>query len=238
MSRPPIKPKRGAVREDELAEFDWLVSTIKPLPPYFERLVSRFPSLTMNGYWEAQAVSPPIATQLRRMGQTIMRIGNREGTWSSTDHEFVDLVLTFELGTFGLMPNHALQAVAEGVRVEAIEALRHGREEDLTADEAFLLTFIRAVIAGQLTDVLWSRMEHRLGSPRGVYEYVYLILHLWLSMRMHQALGNSEISQSDFDDVLRDLREGTAELPPKGSDGSGGHDGDHQAAGAATRERQ
>ena len=91
--------------------------------------------------------------------------------YSHADREFVDEVISADWGYDVVLPLHIPDALASGVRLEAIEALRSGRDDLLTDDERFLATFIRQVESRTLTDESWERMVKRIGL-RGAVEYM------------------------------------------------------------------
>jgi hypothetical protein len=146
-----------------------------------------------------------------QLGVFVRTAGNREDSYSHADREFVDQVLSADLKTNVVQGIHVADAFREGVRIEAIEALRCGREEDLTKDEALLATYIRQVVSGTVDDPTFAAIESRLGS-RGLVEYTGFILWLHWIMRMMQALNTATISDEDVDAIIAELKEsGTAE---------------------------
>ena len=59
---------------------------------------------------------------------------------------------------------HVPDAVAAGVRLEAIEAIRYGHEEDLTEDEQLLARYIRQLVSGTVDDETFAAMSARMGA--------------------------------------------------------------------------
>jgi hypothetical protein len=111
------------------------------------------------------------------------------------------------------MGGHLPDALARGVRLEAIIALREGREEDLTDDERFLAEYIRQVTQGRLTDDSYARMVDRIGT-RGAVEYTIFIMFLTLTMRLIEAT-TARVGPTD-DEIMQELREyrdGTRPIP-------------------------
>jgi hypothetical protein len=100
--------------------------------------------------------------------------------------------------------------LAAGVRMEAIEALRYGHEEDLTEDEQLLARYIRAVVSGTVDDELWEAMVERMGA-RGVVEYSGFILWLGWIKRMMQLLKTSDPPDEEIDALIAGLKEGSIE---------------------------
>ena len=107
----------------------------------------------------------------------------------------------------------ALSAVAApGVRLEAIEALRYGREEELTEDEALLASFIRKVMSGTMDPDTWGRMEGRIGE-RGAVDYASFILFLFTTMRNIQIItAGKEPSDEEVDQLIADIKSGKREV--------------------------
>jgi hypothetical protein len=103
-------------------------------------------------------------------------------------------------------------AIAVGVRPEAIKALRAQREEELTAREQALTAYIRLVVQGAVTDEAYANMETLLG-PRGAVEYTIFIAFLSGSVRIWQALGLEDPPDAEMDELLTRLRREDETLP-------------------------
>lgn len=213
-SRPPAKPRREEIDELELEDYDYVVARFET--GYSE---ATHPRATTRLEYEALLNSPSIAAAFTRLGMAILRSGGVAGSWSHADHEFIDISLSYELGYYGMLAYHTPHAIAAGVRIEAIEALHDGREELLTDDERQQLMFIRDVISGTLSPESWKEMAARLGSTRGVVEYVFFILYLQVHVRLHQALEIPGISREEQAALLRDLRAGAFPVPVAGTAG-------------------
>jgi hypothetical protein len=219
LPRTPRRPSRDEVPADELADYDFVVDRFRD--------VELDQTTTVEDEFDALLASPPLAALLSRFGKSFMKLGGREGTWSFADHEFVDCILSFELGYRGFLAFHAPQAVAEGVRPEALIALRHGDDDALTEDERTSVEFVRAVAAGSVDDALWHRMRERFGSERGVVEYTFFVLFLQLHIRLHQAFDIPQFSEAQMDELLQSLKEGEQELPASIATGSYGSYSDY-----------
>jgi hypothetical protein len=87
------------------------------------------------------------------------------------------------------------------------------REEQLTDDEREQVEFIRAVRDGTVTDELWTRMEARLGSTRGVVEYVCLIGLLMFHVTFCAAVGVPEMEREALAKMLAEFKDGTRPMP-------------------------
>ncbi|HEX3955812.1 MAG TPA: hypothetical protein VHZ03_04180 [Trebonia sp.] len=208
-------PRRNEVAESELADYDWLVAAtahtreVYSAVRQFQDIEEDRPTLM----FDALAISPQISAALKRLGRVLPALKGRERSWAPADHEFIDIVLSLDSGCHGLLMFHLPYAIAEGVRIEAVEALRSGHEDELTADEAQQVDFIRHVCQGTMTDQAWWAMVERIGSERGVVEYTFFISLLLLHVRMRQALDIPSISDEHLDEMLQAIREGAFPLP-------------------------
>jgi alkylhydroperoxidase family enzyme len=156
--------------------------------------------------------SPQFAAALAQVGTIVRKAGDREGTYSHADREFVDQVLAAEWHTNVVQRTHVPDALSAGVRLEAIEALRARRDADLTDDERLLATYARQVVSGSVGAETYAAMERRLGT-RGLVEYTIFIAFLQLTIRLYQALGLPDPPDEEIDRMLREYRQGTREVP-------------------------
>jgi hypothetical protein len=210
VTRLPAIPSREETPEDERASYDLIAAKVALPGPNVH------PAQSMTPYWTALMHTPAIASALTNLGRLIVTQAGNQGRWTSADHQFADLILSFELDYWGYLALHTPMAVRDGVRIEAIEALRDGRESDLSEDERQLVCFIRAVISGSVTDQSFAEMESRLGSLRGVIEFSMLVLLLHLHLRLKQVLDVPVMTPGDFDEMLGKLRAGTGHVPALG----------------------
>lgn len=205
MTRPIAQPKRTEIPDEDLPAYDVALARHAPeLKPGEDAEI--------GGYHGALLNSPPFAEALEAFGRVVRTRGEYEGTYSHADREFVDQVLSIDMGTNCVQLTHIPDALAVGVRLEAVEALRYGREEELNKDEQFLTEYIRAVAGGTLTDELFDRMIERLGK-RGAVEYTLFITFLGMTMRNIQALTGSEPSDEQIDQMIAEFKDGSRELP-------------------------
>jgi len=200
MPRPPTPPNREEVPPEELEAYDMVV----------QRSAGKFGRLTP--YHAAILTSPPFGAALNHLGRLARTAGEREGTYSHADREFVDQVLSADWHTNVVLSLHIPDAVAVGVRLDAIEALRDGEEERLTPDERLLASYIRAVAGGRVTDELYAAIEDRLG-VRGAVEYTIFIGFLVMTIRLFQAFGMPDPSDEEIAQLITDLRDGVREVP-------------------------
>jgi len=201
MPRPPLPPDRDELPESDRPAYDQIVerNTLKfggTLPPYHAALLN----------------SPPFGAALNELGRLARRAGERAGSFSHAEREFVDQVLSLDWGTNVVQRLHLPDALAVGVRPEAIAALRGRREQELTADERELAGYIRAVANGTVTDAAYAAIEQRLGR-RGAVEYTIFIAFLMMTIRLFQAFGLPDPSDEEIDALLHELRTGARELP-------------------------
>jgi hypothetical protein len=166
----------------------------------------------LGEYFGAMVNSPRLCALAAGMGTFVRTAGERPGSYSHADREFVDQVLSVDFGTNVVQKLHVPDAVAAGVRLEAIEALRQDREEDLNEDERLLARFIRQVVGGDVDDETFAAIQARLGT-RGVVEYAGFILWLQWTIRMTQALGGEDPPDEEINRIVRELKDGSREVP-------------------------
>jgi hypothetical protein len=206
MPRPITTPARTAVPPDEV--------------PVYDRIIAQFGGLAANAaseqdpgpFYGPLLNSPQWAANRAQLSTLIRTAGERGDSYSHFDREWADQVLAVHLRTNIVLRTHLPDAIAVGVRVEAIEALRAGRDSDLNEDELLLARFIRQVVDGELTDEVFSALEQRIGT-RGVVEYIMFVTTLAATMRQIQAFGGSAPSDEDVEKVLDDFKRGIAEKP-------------------------
>jgi hypothetical protein len=177
-------------------------------------------------YYAALLNSPPLAMLLSEGGR-FFTTSDLRGTYTHAEREWVDQVVFHELRDNRIVGRHMLGAVANGVRPEAIKALRAGRDEELTRDEVQLAVYIRSVVHGAVTDKLFRGIVDRFGL-RGAIEYTSFVCWLLMVLRNHQAFDvwydgleppeHPESASNDeqiADLVERFIRGGVPLPPPK-----------------------
>lgn len=169
-----------------------------------------------GGMYKGLLRSPTLAAAHWEVGTAITKRHSRPGSYTAYEHEMIDEVVSFDAGHYGLLALHVPLAVAAGIRIEAIEALRDRRDSDLAKSELQLVEFIRQVVAGTVTDESWSAMVARLGGERAVVEYTAHILFLNQHVRFMQAVGHPGISQETLGDMLDGIKEGSWRMPDIG----------------------
>lgn len=199
MPRPLPPPTRDQVAADARPDYDAVRTRQAGLWAEAPRNSDVYFGALLNG--------PRMAATIARLGR-FMREGQVRGTYSDADREWVDMVISIEFDYRAIMALHLPDAIACGVRREAIEALWEGREEALTADERFLADFIRGVVHGRMTDAQFDAMVTRSGTETTI-EYLAFIAFLMMTFRMWMALGVPDASTAEIDAILRSYREGT-----------------------------
>jgi 4-carboxymuconolactone decarboxylase len=201
-ARLPQPPERADVPPEERDDYD--------------RVVERTTRVHGSGgiaaaYFGALLRTPPLAATLVRFG-TLVRQGGLRGSYSDAERELVDIVLGVDLRSNAILAVHIPDAIAVGVRPEAIEALLDGRADELTADERQVVDYTRAVDAGTVDDALYEAIRRRFGD-RGAVELTVLIGFLVMTIRLWNALGVPEPDDGEIRDLLAGLRAGTIAAP-------------------------
>jgi hypothetical protein len=162
-------------------------------------------------YFKALLNAPPLADVLVRFGR-LMREGQLRGSYTDAEREIVDMVLATDLGYNGILDVHVPDALAVGVRPEAIDAIRKRREQELTPDERQIVDYSRQVINGTVTDESHAALVERLG-PRGALEFTVFVGFLLMTVRLWQALGVPDPSDEEIDTLFSGLLDGSIPVP-------------------------
>jgi hypothetical protein len=161
-------------------------------------------------YFGAILNSPTIAYAYREMGSFYRSRGERPDTFKHWQREWADVVLGKDLGWH--FDTHLGDALANGVRPDAIRAVYEGHEGDLTDEERQLATYVRAVIHGGVDADLYRGLERLLGR-RGAVEYTAFCGHLIMTARLIQAFGTPGKSEVEYLAVLDHYVSGRREVP-------------------------
>jgi hypothetical protein len=212
MARLPEQPRRSEIAPDEVAYYDAVVARRQlmegvPPQPGVDHHIPRHYGYMMH--------SPRFCWALSHIGHIVASAPERPGSYSHHDREFVDQVLSADWKTNIILDTHIPDALPNGIRLEAIEALRAGREEQLTAEERLLATYIRQVVNGTVDDRTFNAMLDRQG-VRGIVEYTMCITFFAQTLRLMQVFWQTEPSDDDVDLMIRDLKEGTRQPTPPG----------------------
>lgn len=173
-----------------------------------------------GGYFGLMCRPGLVATTVGRYGAPVPRdhrpamMGQgKPGSFTATDHEFIDMVLCFDAGHWGFLANHVPFAIASGIPVSTVRALRDKREEELSAEDRQIIEFIRAIRDGTITDPMWKAMVTRFGTEAGVCEFISLTLQLNTHVRLMQAFDETQITPDELEDLLGMLERGEYPLP-------------------------
>jgi hypothetical protein len=208
MPRPPTPPDRSEIALHEAEDYD--------------NVIGRFARRITDGkvdpgpYFSVLLNSPTLAAPLVSLSRRIRHRGEFPDSYSHADREFVDHVLMTDWSANEFRSIHVADALEAGVRIEAIEALMDGHEEDLTEDEQLLAAYIRQVVSGTVTDETYERMEQRMGK-RGTVDYTIFIMVLTLTIRLAQAFGIPAPSDAEVRELVREFRDGERTLPERAS---------------------
>ncbi len=194
-------PRRDEIAAGELEFYDRVTARAG------DPARTEFSTTAEPGYYSRMLASPEMAYHLSEMGRLVRAAGLRPGSYSHAERELVDQVLCKHRKTNLVLEWHIPDALAAGVRLEAIEALRSGHDEALTEDERQIAEYVRRVADLKVTDEAWNGIERRLGE-RGALELTIFIALLNMILTMQSALGMREPSDEEIDQIIRDFREG------------------------------
>lgn len=201
MPWPPRQPGRDEIPEHDLPYYDLVIERAKRMFGKPEKEA---------GYYGRLLLAPELGSRLSEVGRVVRAVGDNGESFTHAQREFVDQILSADFGTNIVQHIHLNDAVATGVPIESIWAIRHGREEMLSDDERQLADFIRRVVSGRVDKPSWEAMEAKLGE-RGVVEYTIFILFLQLTMRLMSAVGMPVMSDEAVDEWIDSVRAGTLE---------------------------
>lgn len=206
------QPPRGAFTDPaELDNYDAVTRRLSAMTGSSE-IDPELGAPRAGDYFGALLNSPPLVAIASQMGTFVRGVGSRPGSYSHADREFVDQILSADMKTNVVQSVHIADAVAMGVRLEAIEAIRYGREDELTDDEQLLARYIRQAVSGTVDEATFGAMRERLGA-RGLVEYTGFILWLQWIIRMMQALDTPSVPEAEVDAIITGLRDGSIPIP-------------------------
>jgi hypothetical protein len=173
-----------------------------------DNMLGRFQGQIREGYFGVLANSPPLGWRLASAGRAMRQRGNYDGTYTHKDREFVDQIMMEDFDTNAFRVLHTKDALSSGVRVEAIEAIRAGREDEVLDDEEKLLAaFIRGVMNRNLDDATWDGVEDKMGK-RGAIEYTIFVAFLQLILALYSAFGLADDTPEDVQGVIDRFKAG------------------------------
>jgi hypothetical protein len=168
--------------------------------------------LLSNAWFAALMNWPAYFANRRELSRLLLTIPERAASYSHADREWADIVLATYMNTNVVLRTHLPDALGAGVRLEAIEAIRARRDEDLTSDERLLAVFCRQVLDGTVDDATYEAVEAYMGE-RATVEYVIFVTCLWETMRQMNALGQDEPPDAEIDQMIADFKSGEREVP-------------------------
>ena len=216
----PPMPPRDAIRPDERKAYDRLVErqTSYGYTDYVKRflhteMLLAFPGDRVQPYFGALLNSPLIAGGMSDLGVVYRTRGEFPDGMRHSDREWIDMVMSEELRCNWVLYVHAPDAVAVGVRPDAILALLRGEEGDLTPDEKAKADFIRAVARGTMTPTLYKSVEAMVGGVRACVEFTAFCGHLLKTLRLNQAFGVPDVSRESLIEFVEAIADGRVQLP-------------------------
>lgn len=220
MSWPPPLPTRDDVRDGERDAYDSVVDrqTAYGYTEFVKRflhsdVLRAFPGDRVQPYFGAMLNSPLMAEGMSDLGAVYRTRGEYADGMQHSDREWVDMVICDELACYWVLYVHAADAVASGVRAEAILAVVQGRAEDLTTDEALKADFIRRFVHGKIDAELYKSVEELLGGTRAAVEFTGFCGHLLKTVRLMQAWGVPDITRAQLEEFVQAIVDGRVALP-------------------------
>jgi hypothetical protein len=161
-------------------------------------------------YLATMLQTPTLGSAINELGRLIRLSPERTATYTHEDH----LLVVHALGVDAefIDEHHIVDALALGVRAEALEALLHGREEELGEEERRIVDFARRVVRDAMTDEVWDAVRNLRGD-RGAIDLSIVAGFVWMTMSWQRAWGVEGASPQQIEDMLRRHRDGTLELP-------------------------
>lgn len=219
MTWTPPMPDRDAIPEDELGAYDSVVNRQKGYD-YTEfvqtfmhpEVLRSFPGTSMQPYFGAMLNSPLVAQGMSELGAVYRTRGDSPNGMTHADREWVDMVVCDTVECLWVLYVHAPDAVASGMRPEAILAIVRHRDEDLTETEKVKADFIRAVVNGTMTEELYRPVEGLVG-VRAAVEITAFTGHLLKTMRLMQAWGIPDIAREQLVEWVQAIADGKVPLP-------------------------
>lgn len=210
-ARSPQLADRSKIPADELAAYDRAYSLVVKYSE--DNSVARARPLVggepyAHPYRVAWTNAPALCSAFLDAAYVTSRRAGKPGWYEPADHEMVDMVLGFDSGYWVFHAGHTANAIACGLRIEAMRALRNGTEEQLTAEEALVVAFIRAVRDGQMTDELWTRMLARIGTLEGTIALAYQVAMLSSIQQMMSVFGVPAMRPGDWDRLIAGYESG------------------------------
>jgi hypothetical protein len=201
------EPARDEIAENELEFYDAVLGR--------EQARGQAESADkVGGYFGALMNSPQLGYYLSMIGRYTRAVGDRPGSYTHADREWVDQVLSKDWDSYVVLHHHLPDALGVGVRLDGIIALREGREEDLTDGERQLTEYVRMVRDGKVTNEAWEGMVERM-TQRGAVEYTVFIMFLVLTIRLIEGFTGDEsgASPEEVERMLAEFKSGERAVP-------------------------
>jgi alkylhydroperoxidase family enzyme len=199
----PPTPDRASLSAEDQAHYDAVA----------ERELRKYGSL--GGYFGGMLNAPSVAAAISQFGHVI-RSGASADYFTNAERELIDMVLSVEMDQAAVFAGHLPDAIAYGVRPEAVKAICAHDLDALTADERLLVEYILAVWHGSVTEEAFEGLTARFGSARRAVAYTVACGFLIMTFRLMSAFG---FGPGPADATLLDpYLDGTAEIvvPPAG----------------------
>lgn len=216
MSRTPLPQRESFASEQDRDEYDFVWRRVK-------KLTGRTPAEIP--YVGACLNSPPFAASLWRFSGRMLSAFSTEHALSHVERDYINIVLAFDSGHYMMVARgdggegHLAHAVERlGLRPEMPKAVWEGRLADLTDDERQLVEYIRAYVAGTVTDEMWNGIVERFGGVRGAVEYTLTIGYNLLCSRLMMAFGLPSISREQMEELIESLQRGNPEARARTAD--------------------
>jgi hypothetical protein len=207
MPWPPNAPPRGDFSGDEGAAYDRALERYRATPHWSTN------DDTIPGYYGSLMVSPIVGGFYNVGGVMFRRSELRDGIphkW----REFTDLVVSESIEprwNFAFL-GHVGDAVAHGVRPQAIAAVREHRWDDLFPEERQVADYAREVLTGTVSDESFDGVCQFFGE-RGAVEFTAFVCWLMMTRRIMGALGFVDPEDDELDARIKGFVDGTAEIP-------------------------
>jgi alkylhydroperoxidase family enzyme len=172
----PPTPDRSALSTDDQAAFDAVA----------ERELRKYGSL--GGYFGGMLNAPSVAEAISHLGHVI-RSGASADYFTNAERELIDMVLAVEMDQAAVFAGHLPDAIAYGVRPEAVQAICDRDMGPLTPDERLLVEYILGVWNGTVTQDAFAQLTARFGSARSAVAYTVACGFLIMTFRLMSAFG-------------------------------------------------
>jgi hypothetical protein len=209
--RMPHMPERDMVAAEELDAYDQMKTRVEGFAKRSTRMIDGQPYGV--AHMSALGFSPRIGIKISGKDglNRVTDYQDKPGSFTSAEHEIVDMVLPLDAGYYGLLVFHTAGGLSANLNIQTVEALRDHRDDLLHPDDKLRVQFVRAVRDGKMSDELWNRMKEKLGSERGVVDLIHFVLLMEYHQKYIWACGVPEMSRAEFSKMLEDLKQSPPE---------------------------